>query len=261
MLGIRVIAAAAAGILLTAGAAHAQDAYYGEAPQYVLDLGIGGLAKPKYPGADDYILVPYPIAQVSRFYLPVVGQQSKSTRNGLFIGPSFGINGERKPSDDKSLKGTKKVPTSFELGLRGGVRSGPFTVYASARQGFDGHTGQVGDVGINVTMPITPNLSLTAGPRAGWGSQDYMRTYFGVTGKEAARGPLKKYRPDGGFQSVGLVATATLALSDRTSLHARGSWDRLIGDAGDSPIVKAGDKNQWTAGLGISRRFDFNLFR
>lgn len=252
---------AATGLTLASGSAGAQDALVGGGPQYLLDLGIGAMSKPKYPGADKYIVVPYPIAVVSRFYLPGLGQKEASTRNGFFIAPSFGFNGERKASDDKSLKGTKKVPFAFELGAKAGVRVGALTAYASARQGLEGHSGQVGDLGLTVTMPITPNLDLTAGPRAVWGSQDYMSTYFGVTGAEAAAGPLTKYRPDGGFQSVGVTALATYALSERTHLHARGSWDRLIGEAGDSPIVKAGSKDQWTVGVGISRRLGFDLFR
>ena len=36
---------------------------------------------------------------------------------------------------------------------------------------------------------------------------------------------------------------------------------RPNGEAGDSPIVKYGSADQWMVGLGISRKFEFNLFR
>ena len=252
---------AAAGLALASGTAVAEDPLLNGDPQFLANLGVGVIAKPKYPGADTYIAVPFPIAEFSRFYLPVLGQTESRNANGFFFQPSFGYIGERKPSEDKSLKGTKKIDAALELGLAVGARQGMFRGIASVRQGLGGHEGQVGDLGLDIVTPVTSRLLLAAGPRASWGTSDYMQTYYGVTGKEAAAGTLTKYRPDGGFESVGVAARLTYALNDRTRLHVRGSWDRLIGDAGDSPIVKAGSKDQWTAGVGLSRRIGFNLFR
>jgi MipA family protein len=246
----------AAGLLIGAVQAKAEDG----GAQYSLNLGVGGMAKPTYPGADTYIFVPYPIIEVGRFYLPVFGQSEAKT-SGFFIYPSLGFNGERKPSDDPSLKGTKKIPWGLEAGLGAGVRSGPFRAFVAVRQGFNGADGQVGDIGLDVSMPLTPRMQLAVGPRASLASQDYMRTYFGVTAKEAAAGPLSKYTPDGGFTSVGVAARITYAITDRTDLQLKGGWNRLVGQAADSPIVKAGSKDQWMVGVGISHHFAFNLFR
>ncbi|MCP4386246.1 MAG: MipA/OmpV family protein [Hyphomicrobiales bacterium] len=252
---------AAAGLALAGGEAMAEDPLLGGDPQFLANLGVGVIAKPKYPGADKYIAVPFPIAEFSRFFLPVLGQQETRNANGFFIAPSFGYYGERKPSDDNSLKGTKKIDASLELGLAAGARQGMFRGFASVRQGFGGHDGQVGDLGLDIATPLTSRLLLVAGPRASWGTSDYMQTYYGVTAKEAAAGNLAQYKTSGGFESVGVAARLSYAVNDRTRLHLRGSWDRLIGDAGDSPIVKAGSKDQWTAGIGISRRIGFDLFR
>ena len=108
----------------------------------------------------------------------------------------------------------------------------------------------------------TDQLELVFGPRVNWGSQDYSKTYFGVTAAEAAAAgsTLTAYSPDAGINSVGLELKANYAFSERTTFHLRAGWDRFIGDAADSPIVKAGSADQFTIGAGVSYRFGFNLF-
>lgn len=259
---VRLAMILAVGLWAGATQANAQDTLSGGGMQYDLGLGGGLLYQPKYPGADDYILVPYPIVAVGRVYVPFIGQFDTTNQpQGFYFFPSFAFHGERKPSDDPSLKGTKKVPWTLELGLGAGVRNDWLRGYASVRQGINGTDGQVGNFGFDVIVPVTERIRFAAGPRASWASKSYMNTYFGVTGAEASAGSLSKYRADGGFYSAGIAATATYRMTDRTSLHLRGSWDRLINDAGDSPIVKAGSKDQWTVGVGLSHKFDFNLFR
>ena len=41
--------------------------------QYVFDLGLGVMAKPRYPGSDEVIAVPFPIISVGKFFIPGVG--------------------------------------------------------------------------------------------------------------------------------------------------------------------------------------------
>jgi outer membrane scaffolding protein for murein synthesis (MipA/OmpV family) len=228
--------------------------------QYLLDLGAGLKFKPKYPGANDYILVPYPIVSVSRLYLPGLGQVERKT-SGLSVYPSFNFNGKREASDSPALMGTTTVDWAVELGAGVAFRRDPIRAYVQARQGFNGHHGQVVDVGVEVTAKPTDRLRVIAGPRATWGSGDYMSTYFGVTPAESAAsgGMLAPYRPGAGFQSVGVLARVEYDLTERTTFHVRAGWQRLIGDAADSPIVSEAD--QFTVGAGLSHKFAFDLFR
>ncbi len=250
----------AAGLTLGISGARADDSLVGGGPQYLMDVGIGALAEPKYPGADTYIVVPYPLFAVGRFFIPGIGQRESST-SGFYLFPSFGFQGERDPNDDKSLKGTKKVPWTLELGLGAGVRGQWLRGFGSIRQGINGTDGQVGDLGLDVVLPVTPNFEVAFGPRASFASQNYMDTYFGVTANEASKGSLSKFKPDGGFMSAGLAANATYKLTERTRLRFTGTWNRFVGDADKSPIVKAGSHDQWTLGVGITYRLGFNLFR
>ncbi|MCB1497217.1 MAG: MipA/OmpV family protein [Bauldia sp.] len=250
----------AAGASLGFTGAKAEDALVGGGPQYLIDVGIGAAVKPKYPGADSYIVVPYPLFGVGRFYIPGVGERESGAR-GFYLFPSFGYQAERNPNDDNSLKGTNKVPWTLELGLGAGVRGQWLNSFVTLRQGINGTDGQVGGLGVDVVLPVTPNFDVAFGPRASFASQDYMETYFGVTGKEASKGSLSKFKPDAGFKTVGLAASASYKLTERTKLRFTGSYNRFVGDADKSPIVKAGSRDQWMAGVGITYRLGFNLFR
>lgn len=232
-----------------------------DGPQYLLNLGGGGVVKPTYPGADTYMLLPYPIIEVGRFYIPGIGQTEQKVK-GIYFYPSFNIIGERKPSDDNSLKGTKVVDWAFEAGVGAGFRYDWVRGFATIRQGFNGYSGQTGELGLDLVLPLADRFEVAFGPRTSWASDGYMETYFGVTSKEAAKSTiLTAYKPDAGFKTAGLAAQVNYWIDGKTRIQVRGSWDRLIGDAGDSPIVKAGSRDQWSFGVGISRKFSFDVFR
>ena len=232
--------------------------------QYSISLGVGGQVKPSYPGAGEYMLSPFPIIDIHRFYLPGLGQvkDGSGRANGLSIYPSFSFVGEREPRDSAILTGTRPVDWAGEAGLGIRYKQDFFEGFVEFRQGFNGHTGQVGTVGFDLISEPFERTKFKIGPRANWGSGEYMETYFGVTAAEAAApgSRLAAFAPGAGFNSVGVEASATYDLTERTTLHFRAGWERYIGDAEDSPIVVLGDENQFTAGIGISRRFDFNLF-
>lgn len=233
--------------------------------QYVVHLGLGGLYQPKYPGADDYIVAPYPIIVVDRLFVPGVGQvvDGQEATRGFGIYPAFSFKGERKASDSSDLTGTNTIDWAAEIGLGVRYRYDWLRGYAEIRQGFGGHNGQAGRVGLEVITEPTDRLKLIFGPRFDWGSEDYMETYFGVTPSEAAApgSTLTPYQPDAGISSVGFDVTANYAYTERTTLHFRAGWDRFVGDADSSPIVMSGDEDNFTVGAGISYRFDFDIFR
>ncbi|GGB38648.1 membrane protein [Roseibium aquae] len=232
--------------------------------QYDIDIGLGAVMQPRYAASDSYILTPFPIINVGRFFVPGLGQVADGRkRQGVFFFPSFGFVGERSASDDRDLTGTRDVDWALELGLGAGYRTENWRVFGELRQGINGHTGQVGQLGFDAIFYPTDRIEFSAGPRAGFAFGDYMDTYFGVTAAEAAAsgGRLAQYDPDSGFTSLGLSARASYDLTDRARFHLQGGYDRLIGDAADSPIAKVGDENQFFIGAGVSYRFSFDLFR
>lgn len=262
---LRTLVACLAGTI--SGAALAQGGSLSETDanrQFVVDLGVGAMVKPRYEASDSYFVYPFPLISVGRFYVPGFGQVVDGRRrSGVFVYPSFGFVGERKASDTTDLTGTNKVNWALELGLGGGFRTENFRAFAEVRQGFNGHTGQVGQLGVDGILYPGEKWELSIGPRAEFASGNYMDTYFGVSAAEAAAsgGRLTQYDPGAGFKSVGLAARVSYDLNDDVRLHLQGGYERLIGDAADSPIAKVGSENQFNIGLGVTYRFAFDVFK
>lgn len=236
----------------------------GSGRQYEIDLGGGLMVSPKYPGADSYLLFPFPIAVVGRFYIPGLGQvaDGTETRRGFSIFPSFDFNGERNASDSAELTGTDTVDWALELGLGVSYRYDWVRGTIEVRQGLNGHTGQVAEFGLEVITEPFERTRLVLGPRATWASGDYMSTYFGVSEDEASApgSMLTAYDAGSGFKTVGIAARASYDWTDKTTFHVQGGWDRFIGDAADSPIVTSGSEDQFFVGAGITYRFSFDVF-
>lgn len=216
-------------------------------------LGIGGRVKPAYPGASKTILSPYPIIEIDR--------DPSSNPVGLY--PSFSFVGGREASDSPVLTGTNTIDWAFEAGLGVRYQQEGFKAFIHARQGFNGHDGQVATAGFDLTADVSDQFSVSIGPRVNWASDSYMDTYFGVTAAEAAApgSVLAAYNPDSGIYSAGIEVKASYDLTDRVRLHGRAGWERYLGDAADSPIVRLGDTDQFTLGGGISYRFDGSRLR
>ena len=67
---------------------------------------------------------------------------------------------------------------------------------------------------------------------------------------------LPVFDADGGFHSVGAYAGLTHMLGRDWGVYGYAGYDRLIGDAADSPIVRAfGSRDQFSGGLGLFFEF------
>ena len=234
---------------------------YGDT-DFVFFLGIGGVVVPEYDGAEDYQISPQPIISVEYLSIPGLGAFGGKDGRGFSVGPSFGYIGERDASDYDGLDGLDDVDATYELGLKAGYEWDHAEIYGAVRYAFGGADGFVGDIGANLIARPTERIVLKAGPTASFASSDYMDAYFGVTTSESFNtgGRLAPYDPDGGFKSVGVAASARYEVFTDWFVDADASYSRLVGDAKDSPIVEEGDANQFTFGLGISKRFSLDLW-
>lgn len=228
----------------------------------VIELGLGGRISPKYEGSKDYEVSPFPIIGLGYLNIPgVLEIGSLSPQGGgLSIGPSFGYTGERESRDYSELRGLSDVDATYEAGIKLGYEWQYAEIYGAARYAFGGGEGVVGEVGANVIARPTAALELKAGPFASFASEDYTEAYFGVSAANSFRSGLRAYDPDGGFKSVGVAASARYEFRPDWFLNADASYSRFVGDAKDSPIVAVGDENQYTFGLGLSKRFTLDLF-
>jgi outer membrane protein len=246
-------------LILTSNPAHAQDAdKSGEKRTRVI---LGPQLSPAWPGAKDLSVGPY--IDVSRtresefaFEAPDESFGSPLLHSGNFaFGPAFGFIGKRTAADVGA--NLPKVGLSIEAGGFAQVSLTPeFRVRVEGRKGLSGHKGWVGEVSADYIAREGDDWLFSIGPRVTLGDARYQRAYFGVTPAAATTSGLSAYDPGGGIQSVGVTAGYLRQLGKRWGIGVYGRYDRLIGDAADSPVVGlSGSRSQPSVGAALSYTF------
>lgn len=223
-------------------------------------IGAGASITPDYFGADDYSLGP---AGVMRFdYIRLPGGLEFGSSGGVGFVEGFGPRGsaryigDRRASDNGELRGLDNVPTSFEIGLGLGYDAEYWRAFADARYGVIGHHSWVGVLGADAILRPNEAWVVNFGPRAQWGSDRFMNTYFGVSDREASRNNTNFHQPyeaSSGFYAVGVELGARYAFSPNWGVEGKATYERLINDAYDSPIVEQGSANQYGVQVLITR--------
>ncbi|HUS98115.1 MAG TPA: MipA/OmpV family protein [Hyphomicrobiaceae bacterium] len=228
-----------------------------QAFQGEVEIG-GGLAlNPQWEGSRKYKLDPLPMFRLHSLTIPglisIGGRES-----GWSIAPSFRVVDSRKESDAASLAGLGTIDAAYELGGRISYRWDMLRALVELRRGFGGHEGVIGAFGFDVIWHPATRLEIEAGPRVTFAGQDYMQNYFGIDAVQASRSGYSRHAADAGIKSVGVKAKATYRLNDLWAVVGQMGYDRLVGDAADSPIVRAGSADQFTIGAGVTYRLQWS---
>ncbi|MBY6202464.1 MipA/OmpV family protein [Maritalea mobilis] len=222
--------------------------------------GLGGQVSPDYFGSEDYsagVAGGFQFGHLRLGGVEIGDPDPNATSYGWRPRGSFRFIGERTDDDSPELAGLDDVDFSVELGGGIGYTAQNFAAFADIRYGVIGHESFVGELGADAIFRPSQDLTLTVGPRMLWGSEDYTATYFGVTPTEAGASSFSAYDPGAGLVSYGLEVGATYQLSNDWSLDGTLTWDRLAGDAADSPIVHSEDS--FGVSLVLLRRFSFGF--
>ncbi|WP_447760413.1 MipA/OmpV family protein [Sphingopyxis panaciterrae] len=239
-------------------AAQAQQA---DAPKRTRII-LGPQLSPAWPGAKDMTIGPY--VDVSRspegtpfeFEAPDESFGSPLLHSGNFaFGPAVGFIGKRTAADVEA--DLPKVGLSIEAGAFAQLSLTPeFRVRVEGRKGLSGHKGWVGEVSADYIAREGDDWLFSIGPRVTLGDAKYQRAYFGVTPAASAASGLAAFDPGGGIQSVGVTAGYLRQLGKRWGIGVYGRYDRLVGDAADSPVVRhSGSRSQPSAGIALSYTF------
>lgn len=232
----------------------------GAGPGLVFTLSGGLKAEPSFFGSDDIEVGPDLGVELNAARiggLTFGNPDPNYIEQGLNFGGSFRFIDERSASDDAFLTGLEDVDASLELGGEISYGTRDFRAFGAVRYGVIGHESFVGEIGADVFSRPNSQLTLHAGPRLLFGSDDYTSTYFGVTAAESAASAFPVYSPDGGLVSAGVEVGLDYRLNENWGIDATVRADRLTGDAADSPIVQ--DESQITATIGLTRRFTFGF--
>jgi outer membrane protein len=248
--------------IMYGSAARAQDS-----ATHRVRLGIGAQVEPEYPGSDSSRVAPLIDVSVARvgeqfeFGAPDDSFDVSLIDTGAFsAGPALAITGKRKESDVEAPLGT--IDRSIEIGAFAQVftKKERFRLRAEVRQGIGGHEGLVGSVGADAVLRDEDRYDFSIGPRVLFSNARYQRAYFGVSGAAANLTDLGAYSPDGGIHALGVTSGFHYSLGNRWGIFGYGRYERLVGDAKNSPIVRElGSSNQLSGGLGISYLFNLKL--
>lgn len=223
-------------------------------------LGLLGAAHPDYAGSDDYDASLAPYFRINWKDTIILGGRSVRARildrGGFSVGPVARLRGGRDEDDNDDLKGLGDDDGAVEVGGFLRYRTGPFRLRLTAVQDVaGGHKGAVAELGAGMQVPFDRPWFLLMG-KTTWADQDYTNSYFGITGTQSARSGLPAFRASAGIRDVGFSLSTRLALWRGLSLVAVCNYERLLGDAADSPLTRQlGDANQLSASMGLVYRF------
>lgn len=258
----RTVSTAAVAIL-----ALASNAMAGSAPSsdWTVTLGVEGRVLPEFEGAANSILRPVPIFRVrkagteEKFRAPRDGASIGLLNAGRFtLGPTLKVRLPRKESASGDLRGLGDVDWAVEAGVFAEFWPADWLrTRVELRQGFGGHHGLVSDLTADVVMPVAPRLTLSGGPRLTLTSAAATTPYFSVTAAQSAASGLSVYDAGGGLRSYGAGAQARYAWTPRWASHVFVEYERLAGDAANSPLVaQRGARDQIQVGIGTTYSFD-----
>ena len=253
------IALAALPLIALAMPAQAQE---NEAPPKRTRLIIGPQLAPSWPGADQYSLGPYVDLSRERVGTEFTFEAADESfgapliASGKFaFGPSLGFVGKRTAADVGA--NLPKVGLTIEAGGFAQVSPTPnLRLRVEARRGLGGHDGFVGEVSADYIARDGDDWLFSIGPRVSLGDGKYQRAYFGVSPTAAATSGLSAHDIDGGIHAVGLTAGYLRQFSPSWGFAVYGRYDRLVGDAARSPIVRQfGSRDQPSVGVALSYTF------
>jgi outer membrane scaffolding protein for murein synthesis (MipA/OmpV family) len=259
---LRALTAGAALLTLCAAPAAAQDDD-GDGEGYIVTIGAGAQAYPKYPGADDLGIFPMPIIGFRRAGRPVpleapdegFGFGLLGADSAINIGPAINFQRRRREEDVGAPVGN--VGWTLEAG--GFVEAflgETFRLRGEVRQGIGGHKGLVADLGADLFVRGEGDTLFSIGPRVRWADNDYMDAYYGVRPGIAIVPAIPAFDPGSGIHAVGATAGMRFDLGGGLALQGYARYDRLMNDAADSPIVtRFGSRDQFGGGLGLSYSF------
>ena len=225
-------------------------------------VGLGAQLRPDYYGADKTVVAPLFDLDIARgddlFKFEAPDDHfafALIDKDGFSIGPAANIASGRKDSDVGAP--LDKVKTTIEAGAFAQYQWGEsIRLRAEVLKGIGGHRGLVGALGADHVWRDGDRYVFSVGPRILVSDGRFQRAYFGVTPAAASASGLSAYRPGGGLHGVALASGLSYQFNPRVGMFGFGRYERLMGDAARSPVVREfGSRNQLSGGVGLNYTF------
>lgn len=215
----------------------------------------GAAVAPSYPGAGTYEVGPdlglrFGSLKWGKF---AIGNGADGvSKNGVSFRGAFRILGDRTAADHAELAGLQDIDTAIELGLGLRYQQTTWRAFGEIRKGVTGHSGVTGTLGADAIFRPSDRWKISMGPRVSFGDATFADTYFGV---DAATANFAAFEADGGALGAGFEINAVFDLNDTWAIDGALGYEKLLGDAADSPITAVGSEDQWSVRIGLRREF------
>lgn len=223
-------------------------------------LGMGPGVSPAFEGSRDYKLHAVPVISLQyRDVLRVnnndidftafdqifdLGESVGKAR--LEVGPTVSLDFGRSERDSKDLRGMGGVGFALELGGYIAYSTDHIRLELEIGQSATGgHGGGLAELQVSGTLYRDDRLAVGANGTLSLATSKYLKSFFGVTPRQAALSGLPAFHPSGGLKSAFLGFQSSYTLTPSWALLAHLGYERLLGDAAASPlIIQRGDANQ-----------------
>ncbi len=233
-----------------------QNPRLGQGRDWSFRLGPMGLYAPEYEGSNDYGFLVYPLVYVTGHNTVFVDPRTGAgaylwNRNGVKFDVFTAYSRGREENSSSDLAGLGDI----EDGATGSVvfEYGTMDYFFHTRyeQRYAGEeTGPQIHFGIGRNLALGRKSLLQPFVKATYSSSNYMQTHFGITPNQSE---LRAYEAESGFNSIGFEINAFYGLYRHWTVQALIQYNRLLGDAADSPLVE--DKNQYRLGAALLYTF------
>jgi outer membrane scaffolding protein for murein synthesis (MipA/OmpV family) len=222
-------------------------------------VGALGVYTPAYEGSDDYELKGAPLMDIrwdDKFFFNVQNGLGGYiwNRDDCRLGMSIGYTLGRDEDDSCDLRGLGDIDGGatanvlFEWVIENTVLQAHYEQQITGQDtGFQIHLGLGYDLRVTEKTTVKPSIKAT------YANTDYMEEYFGISPDQSKRSSIPVYDADSGFKSLGAQIMAIYKLDRRWDIQMMAGYDRLVGEAADSPVVK--DTNQYRLAVGVSYEF------
>ncbi len=226
-----------------------------------LSLGVGPAVTPRFEGSREYQIRPVPVVSLGyRDVLRVTNNDIEFTAfdkvlgeggRELEFGPTVNFDFGRGETDSHKLRGLGDVGFSTEIGGYVGYTFGPTALRFEIGQDIvGGHKGALAELSATATLFRGQKFGVGASAGLTWASAKYLNSFFGVTAAQAAASGLPQFHAGSTFKNAGASLNANYALTPHWTLLATLGYERLLGDAAASPLVRlrgAADQGHFSA--------------
>ncbi|MGL4996305.1 MAG: MipA/OmpV family protein, partial [Deefgea sp.] len=156
----------------------------------------------------------------------------------------LGLSGERKEktklTDKITFKGMGDIESAAQAGVILNYTVGDLGLSSMIMTGLsDKNRGQQLTLGADYTVYSSEKFALILNSALTASNADYQQRWYGVTAQQAKKSGFKTYQAGSGIDLGSVGVTAIVPITKELRLINSLSYNQLLGDAADSPLVKS----------------------